>query len=123
MTELTEGRHTGEYIVSEANGDRAREHVTIVLGQNLQPGDVVGKITASGKYAIYNNAQTNGTEVAAGILYAAVDATAADKAGVISARDCTVNADELGWNAQAQPAIDAGITDLKALGIIVRPGY
>lgn len=123
MTELTEGKHDGEFIYSEANGSRSREHVTVVTGQNLAVGDVVGKITASGKYAIYNNAAVDGTEVAAGVLFAAVDATAADTAGVIIARDAEVNAAELGWNAQAQPAIDAGTVDLAALGIILRPGY
>lgn len=123
MTTLTEGTHTGAYIVAEANGDRAREHVTVVSGQNLSAGDVVGKVTASGKYAIYNNGAADGTEVAAGILYAATDASEADMAAVISARDCTVNAGELGWNAQAQPAIDAGVADLAALGIIVRATY
>ena len=120
MTELTEGRHAGEFIVSEANGSRSREHVTVVLGQTLNAGDVVGKITASGKYAIYDDGAADGSEAAAGVLYAAVDASAADAAGVIVARDAEVNASELGWNSQAQPAIDAGTTDLAALGIISR---
>ncbi|MBL4781790.1 MAG: head decoration protein [Porticoccaceae bacterium] len=120
MTELTEGRHAGEFIVSEANGSRSREAITVVSGQDLGAGDVVGKVTASSKYAIYNNAASDGTEVAAGILYAAVDASAADAGGVVVIRDAEVNAAEIGWNSQAQGAIDAGTTDLLALGIISR---
>jgi hypothetical protein len=120
MTELTEGRHAGEFIVSEANGSRSREHITVVSGQTLAAGDVVGKITATSKYAIYNNAAADGSETAAGVLYAAVDASTADVAGVLVARDAEVNASELGWNSQAQGAIDAGTVDLLAVGIISR---
>ena len=120
MTELTEGRHVGEFIFSEANGTRSREEITVVSGQNLKCGDVVGKITASGKYAIYNDGAADGSEAAAGVLYGATDATGGDTPSVIVARDAEVNASELGWNGQAQPAIDAGTADLAALGIISR---
>lgn len=114
MTTLTEGRHAGEFIISEGNGWISREGVTIVTGQNLVAGTVLGKITASGKYAAYSNAAADGTEVAAGILFEAVDATAADKSGVMIARHAEVNGDELTGN-------DAnGTADLKALAIIVR---
>lgn len=123
MTELTEGKTALECVVSEANGNRSRDQVTVVSGQTLKACDVVGKITASDKYAIYNDAAVDGTEVAAGILGYDVDASGADAEGVIIARDAEVNADELGWNAQAQPAIDAGTADLAALGIIARAGY
>ena len=122
MTELTEGRNTGEFIYAEPNGTRAREAIVVASGQNLAACDVVGKITASSKYAIYDNAAVDGTEVAAGILYSAVDASAADQRGVILVRDFEAKLDVLGWNGQAQPAIDAGVVDLTALGIICRPG-
>ena len=120
MTELTEGSHAGGFLGPEANGSRSREAITVVSGQDLSAGDVIGKVTASSKYAIYDNAAVDGTEVAAGILYAAVDASAADAAGVAVVRDAEVNSSEIGWNAQAQGAIDAGTTDLLALGIITR---
>jgi hypothetical protein len=38
----------------------------------IPSGVVVGKITATGLYAPYNNANANGTEVAAGLIFAAV---------------------------------------------------
>ena len=114
MTTLTEGRHAGEFIISEGNGWISREGVTIVTGQNLAAGTVLGKITASGKYAAYSNAASDGTEVAAGILFEAVNATGGDKKGVMIARHAEVNGDELTGN-------DAnGTADLKALAIIVR---
>lgn len=48
MTTLTEGRYAGEHMVSEAEGTRARETVTLITGQNLSAGTVLGKITKAG---------------------------------------------------------------------------
>lgn len=45
MTTLTEGQHAGEFIVSEAPGRRSREKVTVISGQNLKAGAVLGQIT------------------------------------------------------------------------------
>lgn len=42
---ITEGRHTAEFMVSEANGYRSREEITILSGENLVAGAVIGKIT------------------------------------------------------------------------------
>lgn len=120
MTALIEGRHTAEFVVSLAPGTLSVDAVTIVLGQNLKAGDVVGKITASGKYKIYDNAAVDGSEVAAGILWADVDATAADKPGTILERLAEVTLADLGWNEQLQAAIDAGLADLLIKNIKAR---
>lgn len=45
MTELTEGQHKAEFIVTEAEGTLSRETVTILSGQTLKPGHVLGKVT------------------------------------------------------------------------------
>lgn len=42
---LTEGQHTGEFIESESNGYRSRETVTILSGQTVKAGHVLGKVT------------------------------------------------------------------------------
>jgi len=47
--------------------------VTIVSGLNLAKGTVLGRVTATGKYAAYNDANSNGTEVASGILAEAIN--------------------------------------------------
>ena len=101
-----------------------REAVTIVHGENLKSGAVVGKITASGKYAHYNNAAIDGTETAAGILIADVDATAADAPGAILARGpAEIDGNRLIWDVgQGGSDITAGLADLAALQIINRPG-
>ena len=117
---LTEGKHSGEFILSEANYDRSREEITIVTGQNLTACTVVGKITASGKYTIYANGASDGSEVAAGVIFDDCDATSADKKVAAIVRDCTVKAAMLGWGANDAAGITAGKADLEALGIIIR---
>jgi len=115
MATLTEARRTGEFLISEANGTRSREKVTIAAAASaLVAGTVMGKITVGGKYVAYNNGASDGSEVAAGILYAAVADSASDQPGVIIARDAEVAEVHL-------TGIDAtGKTDLAALGVIVR---
>lgn len=118
---LTETLRAGEFILAEANGTISREEVTILSGQVLAAGTVVGKVTASGKYIAYDDDNVDGSEVAAGILYAAVDAAGADKKGVIIARHAEVVDALLTW-ASTNDAGDktAGKVDLRALGIILR---
>lgn len=115
MNISTEAFHTGEYLISEANGTRSREEIVCASGHGVLPaGQVLGKVTASGKYAPYSNAANDGTEAAAGILYASVDTTSSDAAGVGHVRDCEVASALL-------TGLDAnGTADLKAIGIIVR---
>lgn len=121
MTTFTETSHAGEHILSEGNGDISRENITVLSGQNLVAGAVLGIVTASGKYAEYDNAASDGTEVAAGVLFEAVDASAADAPGVANVRNCEVYLAGLTWEAgQDQAAQDAGVADLKALNVIVR---
>ena len=42
---LSEGSHAGEFLLSEANGTKSRENVTLLSGQNLKAGAVLGKVT------------------------------------------------------------------------------
>lgn len=39
-TSFTEGKHDGEFILSEANGTLSRETITVASGQNLVDGQV-----------------------------------------------------------------------------------
>ena len=118
---LTESLNAGEFIIAEANGTISREAVTIVSGQNLAAGTVVGKITASGKYTAYDDDNADGSQAAAGILYDAVDASAADKAGVIIARHAEVITAKLTFAGTNDAGdITAGKADLAALDIILR---
>jgi hypothetical protein len=115
MATLNQGKWTGEFLLSEGNGDISREQVTIAAASPaMVPGTVLGKITASGKYAPYNNANVDGTQTAAGILYAACPDSASDQKAVMIARYAEVAQVELtGYD------VAAGV-ELAAIGIIVR---
>ena len=215
MTILTEGKHAAEFLVSEAGGSRSRERITVLSGETLVAGAVVGKVTVgaatpaafagnaantgtiaavtlgagakagvykvviiepatnagkftvedpdgitigtgtvgvefagggltftvadgatdfsagegftitvaagSGKYREYDPANTDGSQTAVAVLFAAVDAATADRPGVAIVRDAEVNAAELSWFANAtadQKA--AGLAQLAVAGIIGR---
>lgn len=123
MTVLTEGQHAGEFILSEANGNRSRENVTVTVPANttLEAGSVLGKITASGKYVLYDEAAVDGSQTAAGVLYSALvndTAGAVDNDGVIIARDAEVRSDDLQWKAGVDEA--GGIVDLAGADILAR---
>lgn len=112
---LTEGKHTGEFLLSEGEGQISRDKVTIVANSgDLVPGTVLGVITASGKYAPYVDAHADGTQAAKAVLYAHVPASAADQPAVVIARYAEVMGSMLtGSDAN-------GVADLAGVGIIVR---
>lgn len=113
----------GGFLVSEANPNRSRAMITIVAGQNLIAGTVLGTITASGKYAVYNPALSDGTQTPSGILWDKCDATAVDKKAAAIVRQAEVNQNELTWFGGATGGqITAGLAALAAIGIIGRPG-
>lgn len=121
MTVLTEGKHAADFLVSEANGARSRDAVTVAQGQNLKPGAVLGKLTATGKHMALAPAANDGSQTAAGILYAAADATGADVRQTAILRDAEVNGAELAWpDGITAGQKTAAVVELAGLGIIVR---
>lgn len=114
MTILNEGIHTGEFLLSEANGSLSREEVTVVSGAAMVSGTVLGKVTASGKYAAYNNGASDGSEVAKAVLYNGLAASGSDRKAVVIVRQAEVAAARLTGNDSS------GTTDLLAQTIIVR---
>lgn len=115
MTALYNTPKLKPFVLSEASGQRSRDNVTVIVsGSDIKSGTVLGKVTASGKYKPYSNAASDGSEVAAGILYQHIEATTGDVKAVAFTSDCEVNRKELtGLDA-------AGEADLRALGIKVR---
>jgi len=123
MAAKTEKKRTGEYILSEAAGNRSRDQAKVVSGAGVvEACTILGKITASGKYAPHDPAAVDGSQTAVAVLYATVDATAADALCVIHSRDCEVKVGELIYNAatDTDPEKDAVHASLAANGIIVR---
>ncbi len=123
MPTQTERNYAEEVVLSEAVGSRSREVVTILSGQNLKAGAVLGKVTASGKYKQCDNTTpaSDGSQTAAAVLLEAVDASGGDKKGVALVRDAEVKTVYLEHNAGASgPNKTAQIASLATVGIIAR---
>ncbi|HRU09768.1 MAG TPA: head decoration protein [Thermoanaerobaculia bacterium] len=125
MSSLLEGTHPGEFLFSEAPGTLSRENVTVTVpaATTYPAGLVLGKITATGKYVAYNNGASDGSEVAAGVLYAELKnagAAPADVKGVAVERLAEVRLAGLNWNGQDATAQTAGVADLLTKNIKCR---
>ena len=92
----------------------------------LPAGAVLAKLTTGpnqGKYTALDpsNTDADGTNVAAALLFAGVDATTADRPAVITARDSEVKAVALGWRTGVTTEQKAtALAELAALGIVAR---
>ena len=121
MPVMTEGQHTGEFIVSEGNGSISRETVIILNGRTLEPGTVLGRVTTSGKYREIDPVATSGAEVAVAVLFDAVDASDGDAPGVVITRLAEVHGGEVVWpSGITDPQKQTAIGQLAVTTIIVR---
>lgn len=126
METKTEGPRALAFVLSEGNGQISREVVTIVSGSGvLEPGTVLGQVTASKKYAISANAEVvgkEGAEIAKAVLAYKVDATSADVEAVVVARHAEVKEPMLIFDASVNDAIKsaAKLAQLGAATIIAR---
>lgn len=109
-----------EFLIQE-DPHLSREKVTIAAAAPaMVAGTVVGKITASGKWTIYNNGASDGTEAAAGILCYDVADSASDQEAVIIERLAAVKSAKLNWGANDSTGITAGTADLLTKNIKLR---
>ncbi len=123
MFTQTEGKYAGEWVASEAGGERSRDVLTLNQGQNLVSGTILGTITASGKVAQVSLAAADGSQSATGILYDNVNATGGDTPAVVFTADAEFNDAEVVYPAGATPAQIAAInTQLAAVGLKARKG-
>ena len=122
MTVFEEGRHAGEFLLSEANFHRSREKVTIKSGSGVvEAGTVLGIVTADKKYAKSGSDSVTGfagAEVAKAINIHRVDASTSDIDVSAIVRDAEVNGFCIEYDASADKVKKA--TELASVGIIVR---
>ena len=121
MPILTETPHAGGFLVWEALRDYCRSTVILASG-NLQPGTILGKITASGKYAAHDPAAVDGTETAVAVLWGKADASGGDAPAVAVVRGpAIVNRHDLVFaGTPSEGEIAAAHAALLAAGILVR---
>lgn len=65
----TESMHAGEFLLSEGAGNISREAINVAAGAALEPGQILGLITATGEFAPYKPTAEDGSENAIAILY------------------------------------------------------
>jgi hypothetical protein len=128
-TIMTEKVHALEVVLSEANGHRSRDTITLKSGRAYEVGDVLGKITSEGadkgKYKLVDNQTpaTDGSQNAVAVLLYDVDASLADAEGVVFVRDAEVKAGYLNYAANTTHENKAlANAALAALGIVPRGG-
>lgn len=110
----TLGAYYGDKEIVYAGCEPKAIPVTILSGQNLPKGAALGRQTSSGKYVGYDDGGTDdGRRVAAGILVAAVDATAGDVVASMYIGDGQLQVANLLPASAAPGFLDAaGIADL-----------
>lgn len=61
--------HAGEFLLSEGAGNISRESINVAASGALNPGQLLGLVTASGEFAPYDPAAEDGSETAVAILF------------------------------------------------------
>lgn len=123
-TVFVEPMNLGDLLKYEAPNLYSRDRVTVVSGQNLPLGTVVGMVTATAKVKQIDPSATDGSQYAAGVLMQNCDAHLADRDdGLMIARHAIVSNHALQWPTGITTGEQqAAIAQLKALGILVRQG-
>lgn len=96
MQPAIEGPRDLAFILSELGRTLSRDVVTIAAGSGVvEPGTVLAKLSASGKYVPSAAGGADGSETAIAVLGYRVDATSVDVEAVVIANDAEVKAPAL----------------------------
>ena len=114
-----------DVVKTEGPNRYSRDEITIASGSGeIEIGEVLGKVTTTGKYKPLAPAATDGTQTAARISLQNADATAADAVRVVVlSRHAEVVRQALIWPAgitDSQKA--AALAQLETAGIVARRG-
>ena len=126
MTVLTSPATLGDLLKREFDPNYSRETVTLKAGTAYPLGAVLGRVTATGIYALSPTASTTGSEgaeIACAVLVEAVDATAADTKALVLVRGPVIVADRaLVFDTSVADAAAQSLKhqQLAAHGIVVR---
>lgn len=88
----------GEHVIGESNDLMSRDTVLLAAtAVALLPGTVLGKITASSLFVPHDPAASDGSQVAAAVLFAKAPIKAGTQRAVIHVRDCFLNGKKMTW--------------------------
>ena len=124
MTAIKESLNLGDLLKYEAPQLYSRDVVTVLAGEVLPLGAVLGQVTASTKVKALDPSATDGSETAAGVLLEACEALNGDRPdGLIVARHAILADHALVWPVGiTAPQKVTALSQLKALGLLVRHG-
>lgn len=114
-----------DVVKTEGPNRYSRDEVTIASGSGeIEIGEVLGKVTATGKYKPLAPAASDGTQTAARISLQNADATAADASRVVVlSRHAEVVRQALIWPAGITDSQKAtALAQLETAGIVARRG-
>lgn len=110
--------------ITVGGGSTASDHLTLTIADgatDFSVGDTYTITVTAGDYEQLDTAATTGEQIAAAILFGAVDATSADKPCVVVYKTAAVNTDEITWPVGISDANKAIATaTLAAAGIVLR---
>ena len=113
-----------DVVKTEGKNRISRDEVVLASGAPaLRPGAVLGRITASGKYALLAPGAADGSQIAIAVLLENTPAITADRRIVVLSRHAEVVLQGLEW----PPGIDAGaqsaaLAALEERQIVARTG-
>jgi hypothetical protein len=108
MTVKYETLHAGEFLLSEGAGKISREAIMVAAGPALNAGQILGVVTATHEFAPYDPVATDGTEVAACILYGPLGESTEERRASAVVRLAEVSTVHLtGLDAAAEEALAA----------------
>lgn len=121
-------KRSGCYLGESDPVNIINEEIVVASGAGvLDPGTVIAKITATGKFVVHDTALVNGAELPANtaILFHGVDATSADVKTVATVRGpATVNGNMLTYKAgMSSNAKILARNALRAKGLAVLPQH
>ena len=120
---MEENNRLGDLLKYEADKNYCREVMTVASGQNLKMGTVVGIKTATDEIKIVSidDEETDGSDLAFGVLLEDTDATSAAKKALVIARDAILASDYVVFPADSTAEQKKKITkDLEKRGIVIR---
>lgn len=122
MPEIKQTLNLGDLLKFEEQSFYSRQRVTLLAGQTLVLGTVLGQVSTSGKVKALDPSATDGSQIACGVLLQDCDAYLVDRDDALMlARHGTVAQHALTWPAAITVAErESATAQLKALGILVR---
>jgi hypothetical protein len=109
--------------ITVGGGATVSPHLTLTIADgstDFAVGDSFEITVTEGSWKALAPAGTDGTQIAAGALFDACNATASAKSAVAIVREATFNDEELTWPTVTQAQKDAAVTQLNSRGVLLR---